>query len=95
MQNDAIQGTIKVVDADFFAAKLNVGSIYHISKFYIAYSKKQYRVVPHIGTLQFGRATRILKVDDHHYHIPLYKFNFCEYAALKKRFADNTLMIGN
>ncbi|KAF2323368.1 hypothetical protein GH714_034886 [Hevea brasiliensis] len=61
-QNDAIQATMKVVDADFFVAKLDVGSIYHISKFYIAYSKNQYRVVPHIGMLQFGRATRILKI---------------------------------
>lgn len=92
MQGDAIQATIREIDYNFVAQRIETTCVYDISYFYTAKSKPSFQVVPHVASLIFNARRTFKKLLNVQPTIPTHCFYFLGYNHISSWINDNSIL---
>ena len=85
LQHEAIHAFVQAFDVPHIAEKIEVGSIYKISNFYVDANKYSYKIVEHAGRIIFAWNTVFIPVIENIPNIAFNKFWFIDFNQLRSR----------
>lgn len=94
IQGDAIEASIKKVDYDLVAPKIETGCLYDITHFNTGMSKSTFQIVPHYAQLKFNARTIFSKLSNVHPAIQRHRFYLQDYNSLSSRLNDVSILTG-
>ena len=85
LQHEVIHASVRAFDAPHIIDKIEVGSIYKISNFYVDKNKNEYKIVDHGARLIFACNTIFIPIVEDIPDIPPNKFWFIDFDQLRSR----------